>query len=59
MLVVELTCSAETLGAETIVKSFFTQHCTKCHGEKKQEGDAIRQGSGGERVSFRKLSRDE
>ena len=26
-------------GTETAVKPFFAQHCTKCHGAKKQKGD--------------------
>jgi hypothetical protein len=26
-------------GLDTIVKPFFVEHCTKCHGEKKQKGD--------------------
>ncbi|MEO6788132.1 MAG: DUF1587 domain-containing protein, partial [Chthoniobacteraceae bacterium] len=26
-------------GREKLVKPFFAEHCTKCHGEKKQKGD--------------------
>jgi mono/diheme cytochrome c family protein len=26
-------------GIETVVKPFFAEHCTSCHGEKKQKGD--------------------
>lgn len=26
-------------GMDELVKPFFTQHCTSCHGEKKQKGD--------------------
>jgi mono/diheme cytochrome c family protein len=26
-------------GRDSLVKSFFDQHCTNCHGEKKQKGD--------------------
>ncbi len=113
-----LTAATVTSGPDNTVKVFFDQHCTKCHGEKKQKGDlrvddlvinfdspkimghweeimnrinsgdmppddekrpqpddianvaewivgqlregeATKQGSGGEKVAFRKLSREE
>ncbi len=31
--------AAEEGDLEKVVKPFFTQHCTSCHGEKKQKGD--------------------
>ena len=30
---------APSAGLDAGVKSFFTEHCTSCHGEKKQKGD--------------------
>ena len=31
--------AAAPAGLDTVVKPFFEEHCTKCHGEKKQKGD--------------------
>ncbi len=30
---------SSSAGLDTVVKPFFTEHCAKCHGEKKQKGD--------------------
>jgi mono/diheme cytochrome c family protein len=37
--VLAATPSGSMAGIDTIVKPFFTEHCTACHGEKKQKGD--------------------
>jgi mono/diheme cytochrome c family protein len=33
------TTGGDTAALDKLVRPFFSQHCTKCHGEKKQKGD--------------------
>ena len=39
-VLITVTASAAVKSdVENVVRPFFTEHCTKCHGEKKQKGD--------------------